>query len=594
MNHLLECLFRNRGYDDSFLTDIEKCMHPVPTDTDKMCERLREIHDTGRHLVLLTDFDTDGLMSGVIGFAGLSELGFNVSLYFPDVNQGYGFQDTDIDKIKAQFPDVSAILTADVGITCYAGIRRGNELGIEMLVTDHHKPGEAAHGTDIKTGASVAVDPVRHADTSGFGGRCGAYVLWDVLSYYAAHETDKPSYYTSQIDRLRVFAGFGTMSDSMPLLYENRQLVRDAMSICRLVYSDGNPVFSNSIPGCDIYRRAFHGLYVMLSVLAEKKKTIFSDPEGPYEDTVSFYIAPLLNSIKRLGLSVGLAYGIFFGPEPKKDMETLYQANEDRKAKVQELLEEILESDQPYAPYVYITDADGGFRGLLAQQILSRQGGMNPVLVLREEDDGTYSGSGRSPSWYPFLNYAVSDLWYANGHQEAFGCGCDDERGLDALYDFLSVDVPKKRPDLSEIEWKPDYTVSMFNDGDAGLDIGMISEYLQQKTLCHPFGSGFPAPQGMLRVNLRGAEVKLLSNDEHVKLVLPKGVNVLIWHEGQRFKNHIHEVVPAQDDEAHLKPYMAVDDDVNPVLDLAGDFSWNYFRGMQTIQFMGGIVHEES
>ena len=76
-----------------------------------------------------------------------------------------------------------------------------------------------------------------------------------------------------RIDRLRVFAGIGTVSDSMPLLYENRQLVRDALSICWMVYnSDGRrstDAIVKSIEGSQPYRLAFRGLYELLQLCAE-------------------------------------------------------------------------------------------------------------------------------------------------------------------------------------------------------------------------------------------------------------------------------------------------------------------------------------
>ena len=92
MNHLIKSIMRNRGYTDDFLKDIDFKSHRAPLYTDELCQRLKIYHDNQYKLVLVVDFDTDGLMTGIESFAGFAELGFNVSLYFLDVNNGYGFR----------------------------------------------------------------------------------------------------------------------------------------------------------------------------------------------------------------------------------------------------------------------------------------------------------------------------------------------------------------------------------------------------------------------------------------------------------------------------------------------------------------------
>ena len=91
MNRLLEKTFENRGYASDFLDDILTCNHSIPFGTDILCNYLDSYRQSQDLIVLLTDFDFDGICSGVIGLAGLAELGFNVALYLPDVSKGYGF-----------------------------------------------------------------------------------------------------------------------------------------------------------------------------------------------------------------------------------------------------------------------------------------------------------------------------------------------------------------------------------------------------------------------------------------------------------------------------------------------------------------------
>ena len=613
MNHLIKSIMDNRGYTDEFLNDINTKSHRVPLYTDELCQKLKIYHDNQYKLVLVIDFDTDGLMTGIESFAGFAELGFNVALYFLDVNNGYGFRSFDIDNILVKHPDAKGILTGDVGITCFDGISRAKSLGLDVFVTDHHMPSMAA--LRYKD-ADIVVDPmtdvveseIEDKEPDIFGGICGAHVMWKVLYHYAMYYTgDDNAYMVSQINRLRVFAGFGTISDSMPLYYENRELVRDMINICKVVYPNSSDFvdsqsFINSIPGCEQYRRAFLGLYTLLDVFHEKNPAIFSAQNTIKEDFVGFYLAPTLNSIKRLHKCVELAYGVFFGPTPRENMLKLYELNEERKAAVIKHMALIDSMNQEYAPYIYFTDAVGGLRGLLAQQLLDKHDCEHPVIVVAKNPDGSYSGSGRSPIWYKFLEYAVSKDWWAAGHNPSFGFGTESELGLDALYDFLKKDVEIKRQAVLDnnllVKSSPDYIVSMFGD-NINFDIDIIDDYLINKEYLRPFGNGFEKPNGILRVNMNDVEVQLIgkavnsNNPElkpHVKLKLPMGVDVLCWNQGSLFYDRLIKITPDKDDESHTAPYYIVNNDFAKQIDILGDFDYGYFNNVKSIQFMGSII----
>lgn len=613
MNHLIKSIMRNRGYTDDFLKDIDFKSHRAPLYTDELCQRLKIYHDNQYKLVLVVDFDTDGLMTGIESFAGFAELGFNVSLYFLDVNNGYGFRRFDMDNLLSKYPDAKGILTGDVGITCFDGITRAKELGLDVFVTDHHMPSMTA--LRYKD-ADIVVDPmtdvveseIEDKTSDVFSGICGAHVMWKVLYHYAMYYTGiNSAYMVSQINRLRVFAGFGTISDSMPLYYENRELVRDMINICKVVYPNSSELvdsqsFINSIPGCDQYRRAFLGLYTLLDVFHEKNPAIFSAQNTIKEDFVGFYLAPTLNSVKRLHKSVELVYGVFFGPTPRENMLKLYELNEERKLSVIKYMSLIESIHQKYAPYIYFTDAVGGLRGLLAQQLLDKHGAEHPVIVVAKNLDGSYSGSGRSPIWYKFLDYAVSKDWWAAGHNPSFGFGTSSESGLDSLYNFLKTDVDIKRKDALDnnllVKSSPDYIVSMFGD-NISFDIDVIDDYLINKEYLRPFGSGFEKPNGILRVNMSDVEIQLIGKSvnsntpelkPHVKLKLPMGVDVLCWNQGALFYDRLKKITPDKDDESHTMPYYIVDDAFAKQIDILGDFDYGYFNDVKSIQFMGSIV----
>ena len=586
MNKLIQIMMKNRGYNDEFFQDINSCNHLLPRNIDVMCERLKHYHDTGERIVLLTDFDMDGITAGVVGFAGLAELGFNVALYLPDTGS-YGFDETDIDAILVEYPDVKAIVTADVGITAFMGVKYAKDKGIEMLVTDHHTPPGNA-----QVEASVCVDPMcdvslnTETETPYFGQICGAHVLYLVLRYYAQHYHADAKFMVPQIDRLRVFAGFGTVSDSMPVYYENRPLIRDAISICRLIFADGNQDVVNMIPGCDIYRRAFLGLFIMLRCFQDHKK--LSDANSIDETFFGFYIAPAFNSIKRMHGNIELAYTVFFGgaEAAAESMEQIFALTEERKAIIEEALGQMLSesSYQPYAPYVYLTDAIAGVRGLLAQRIMAMTG--EPVLVVGYNGSGSLVGSGRCPMWFPFLDITADlDYVHAAGHNPAFGVSIDSEQDAATFVAFVKYEISQRKPPEYELEYKPDFTISTIReDADTDIDVELFDEYLNELQLYHPFGQGFPEPEAQLEV--RASEVSswsLMGGDKnHLKLGLPRGL-VLVMFNVFNHAGALKEEQLANLDE-YIKWRTNPDGTLKP---FRGKLNANVFNGVRTIQFMG-------
>lgn len=571
MNRLIKRMWENRGYTDEWLKEINTCPHVLPTHIEDLCERLKYYHDSGERIVLLTDFDMDGITSGIIGFASLAEMGFNAALYLPDVSTGYGFDVNDIIRIKTEYPDVKAILTADVGITAYPGIQYAADAGIEVLVTDHHMPA----GTVLPS-ASVVVDPCCDNGEEYFHGICGAHVLYLVMRYYAEHFSGDPVKVIPQIERLRVFAGFGTVSDSMPLWYENRPLIRDAISICRLVYGNGTPDVVNSLPGCNIYRRAFLGLFLMLKAFQERGK--IRDGSSIDETFFAFYIAPTFNSIKRMESSIEIAYQVFFGGEEASvvNMERLLDLTEQRKALVESSLEEMLSgSGQSWAPYIYVTDAPSGIRGLLAQRVMSLTG--EPVLVVGDAGNGRLSGSGRCPSWFPFLDLTGSlDYVHAAGHNPAFGVSLDDHAGCDALVAFLQSEIVERKPEDWSVLSRPDIRISTVSeDADTDIDVELFENFLEELDMYRPFGSDFPAPDFELEFRPTEGSWSYLGKEKtHIKVVLPHGFVLLCFNQAAYFPDDIYV------------------DQMPKVITVRGHLNLNEFAGIRTVQFLGSFGSE--
>ena len=622
MNRLIETMWKNRGYTDEFFQKIMSCNHSLPEHIDEMCAHLKRHHDAQNRVTLLTDFDMDGIMSGVVGYAGLAELGFNVALYLPST-EAYGFGKKDIQHLLSdeQYPDTKAIVTADVGITAFDGVTYAMNHAVEMLVTDHHHP-MISNGQVNEPNASVIVDPVCDVlrqtlnsvkvdsvgsaeannaeeevydfEESGryFDGICGAHVLYLVLHRYAELYCD--TFMVTQIERLRVFAGFGTVSDSMPVWYENRPLIKDAIGICRLIYDNGEPEVVNMLPGCEIYRRAFAGLFVAMKAFCEAGK--ITDSESIDEQFFGYYLAPAFNSVKRMGKTIDSAYSVFFGgpEEATEAMKYILELTEERKALVNDTMEAMLAPDayQPFAPYIYITNVIPGVCGLLAQRILSQTGEPAFVVCPRKDKDGNiidgFVGSGRCPSWFPFLE--IVSTWreqklghggiHPAGHEVAFGVTFDSYLDCEFVKEYLPTEIKIRKQKAIDsglaLEAKPDFRISTIDpEADTDIDVELFEDFLMELDTYRPFGASFPEPDIELEFNPRDTIWTYLGKEKsHIKAVLPHGLVLICFHQADYFPGEIKK-------------------DLMPdLISIRGKLNLNEWNGYRTVQFMGSLPSE--
>ena len=138
---------------------------------------------------------------------------------------------------------------------------------------------------------------------------CGAYVFYQCLCFYA--DTYCDPIVREQICRLHVFAGIGTISDSMPVLYENRKLLQDSIGFCRFLYFYGPEFVFDMMDGCDVYRKAFYGLYLVIKHLIDEGK--IKDERDIDEVLFGYYIAPMFNAPKRMNADMTIPFSVFFG-----------------------------------------------------------------------------------------------------------------------------------------------------------------------------------------------------------------------------------------------------------------------------------------
>ena len=562
MNKLTKLFFERRGWDSVFLNSIHDSCSDVLLGIDDLAVRLDGLKSSNSKIVVLPDFDTDGIMSGVIAYAGLSEMGFNVSLYCPNAASGYGFDSSVIDEIVSQVPDVKAIITGDVGATAHDGIRRAIDLGIDMLITDHHKMDKPID----EFLSDVVVNPYRSDETYSHPDICGAYVLFQSLLHYA--QTRYCIETVNNISNLAVFAGIGTVSDSMPVLYNNRLLVRECISICRYLFETDN--LSNVLYGNSVaYRQALLGLRDILNIFVEDGKiTKLSDID---ETFFGYYLAPMLNSIKRMGINSSIGFSIFFGSEPKESISKLRDLNDERKQLTSKYYSEILLADQPFAPNIYLTnDVPSGFLGLIATKLLQRNN--HPCIVLSSLDNGEYSGSARSYSWYPLRSAVVSQGYSAAGHEVACGVSLNSLVDVMSLSKFLAKDISDvaQRVGVVNVSDTCDLILSTFGCGDSDLDLDELWGFYHDLNKYRPFGSGFEAPKLLLRFDSQDVEdwTVLGSSKIHLKIYLKNNLVVYAWNQADMLTK--------------IKR--------RKTIEMVGDFSVNSWQDVDTLGFRGEFV----
>ena len=516
MSSLIELAFKRRGYDDTFFEKIDNGEHQPLKDIDALASQLKTIYDDQTKIVVLPDFDMDGVMSGVVGYAGLCELGFNVELFIPTPSEGYGFRESTIDELMVKHPDVQTILTCDNGITCFDGIAYARQKGLDVLVTDHHKQ---PLGDVVE--ANVIVNPMRYDETYEHPAICGAFTLWQCLYRYAELYTTG-HYYMEQIERLRLFAGIGTISDMMPVLYENRVLVRESLSFLRQLYMDP----SVELEGSSIYTQPFNNMRRILEILESMGKI----PAEGYldEDFYGFQLAPMVNSAKRLDGDMFKVFGAFFSPEPDDYIMYLILLNDERKQLVTQYFEEL----EPFngSDMIYVSEANSGILGLLAMKKMTETG--IPTVVVRK-DGSKYHGSGRSPEWYSFNSRVSKEGFFVAGHEGAFGIGFTDIHEMKAAQAFLEKDVFEIYNNL-DVSVKERPIADVVIGEDVGIDICQLWSYYKDSNRLRPFGSGLPAFTTGIVFPYDEAQVFFMGNmKQHVKFTLEKDFTIICWNAKQ-------------------------------------------------------------
>lgn len=539
---LFQKLCIKRGWTQDFLNEINVAEHEELKDLDTLTEALHRVRTNDEQIVVLPDFDMDGVTSGTLGWAGLNELGFNAGLYVPDHRRGHDISADAITELREQFPEATTIITCDGGVNSADGVRKAKELGFNIYVTDHHvelPPGSTA---------DITVNPARLDETYANSGICGAFVMYQVIQGYADRYAPHKS---GTIGLLKLFAGIGTVSDVMPLQYENRQIVRDSVSLARMLhvnipaadtateYLIENTMILTLLSYGDHSREfvsAFEGFALTLKQFRENGK--LRSRADLTEEFYGFYLAPAFNAIRRVDAEMAHAFGAFTAATADAKIEhidAVIAANELRKTLTEEYMEALDQFRQPYAPSLYFTEAPAGMLGLMASKLMHVSN--VPTIVLNIH---SLSGSARSPFWFPVVSTMTKAGFRAIGHENACGVRVEDIAELEAFVEHFmakSDELYEQANSTGALDeaLSSDMVLGPSSDCDADFDdMDELMEMTEAISNLGPFGKDFPRPEFELVVNLRRCSIKTLGKEEtHLKVVLPTGLKLLWWNSAE-------------------------------------------------------------
>ena len=177
-------------------------------------ERIKSAKENGETVVIYGDYDADGISATAIMYRGLKLFGIDAYAVVPERENGYGLTEGVLERVLEEYcPDL--IITVDCGISAYAEIEELKDLGVDVIVTDHHEIPERI--------PDCAVINCKLGDGYPFDGLCGAGVAYKVIRALIGEEADK------FLDLVAV----ATVADSMPLTDENRILVSEGLKLIK-------------------------------------------------------------------------------------------------------------------------------------------------------------------------------------------------------------------------------------------------------------------------------------------------------------------------------------------------------------------------
>lgn len=465
-------IIRNRGIEDMdairrYLGGTVKDLHDplgLP-DMEKAVGILRKKVEEGRTIRIVGDYDIDGVCSTYLLYRGLERIGARVDYRIPDrIKDGYGINEMIIKDASEE--GIDAIITCDNGIAAISQIALAKELGMTVIVTDHHDilveegpEGETAP-REVLPPADAIVNPKLTGCTYPFPGICGGMVAYKLIQVLF-QEAGVPE--EEWLDMVEI-AAIATVGDVMKLQGENRIIVREGL------------------------RRLGHTSNLGLKKLIEKNNLV---PEAITAYHIGFVIGPCLNASGRLQTAKLALKLLLSREEGEADRlaQELKELNDQRKDMTQAgidkaaaMVEEMYQAHKVLV--VFLPDCHESLAGIVAGRLRERF--HKPSFVLTRAEEGI-KGSGRSIEAYHMFHalVEVKDLLLKfGGHPMAAGFSLA-QKDVDEFRRRLNENARLTEEDFIPRVWI-----------DAAMPFEYITEpFVEELERLEPYGQGNEKPQ---------------------------------------------------------------------------------------------------
>lgn len=479
-----------------------------------------EAVDNGEYICVYGDYDCDGITATTILYSYLECLGANVRYYINMRSDGYGLCEKGIRELADD--GVQLIVTVDNGISAVSEVKLANELGMKVVVTDHHQPGESLPD------ALAVVDPHRTDCTSLYKDLCGCAVALKLIAAMDGGD------YSAALEQFSDFAALATIADVVPLTGENRFIVESGLHYLKNTEN--------------------------LGLQALMKKANVKDRLSSVD--VSFSIIPRINASGRFG-SASDAVELFLTDDEQRAeelAEQLDRLNSERKAAEEQILASIEESISASPEILYdrvlVIYGEGwhhGVIGIVAARLVERFG--KPVFLLSDDGDEA-RGSARSVegfSIYEALAACGDHLTKFGGHVGAGGFSLLKEN-IGSFKEAMQKFAAEHYPAPPVLTIRADKVI---------LPNELTLDAISSLSSLEPFGEGSRQPIFLIRKAVL-TDIVPLSGGVHTKLRLNYGGTML---EGLLFGTKAEDILYRKGD----------------TLDLLASFSINVFNGRTSV-----------
>lgn len=474
---------------------------------DKAANLLADAIIGQKKMTVIADYDCDGATACAVAVQGIQMLGGNIDYIVPNrFDNGYGLTPA-ISELAFSKHQTEVLMTVDNGITSIEGVARANKLGMQVLITDHHLPGEHLPQNCIIVNPNQKDCPFPSKNLAGVG------VIFYILLGLRA-ELRRRNRFTQvtqpHLDTLLDLVALGTVADVVPLDHNNRILVSQGLQRIRN---------GKACPGIS-------ALFRMSSRNLDKASST----------DLGFSIAPRLNAAGRLsdmtiGVECLLAQNIDIAMEYAQDLNTINQHRQRLEAAMKQdalIKTYALRPSDRYTICIASKDWHQGVIGLLATRI--RENYYRPTIVFTEDEHGNLQGSGRS---IPHLHIRNVLSQIAEQHPDIIL-----KFGGHAMAAGLTIPKTAFQPfweafeQLSQEQLSPEQLEPVI-ETDGPLETRYITEEFVALLDSQTWGAGFPSPLFYDEFTVKSQRIL---KDAHLKLLLQKDGKI---YEAIHFGNNV-------------------------------------------------------